>query len=68
VAHFRYVGSAPPRADGTYEFRVRSKKFSVTFQPNQIFEIPDDQTFVLKCIRGHLDWSTKQLAYEEVVT
>lgn len=67
MALFRYIGPAPPRADNTYEFRVRSKGFSVTFQPNEIFQIPDDQPFVLKCIRGHIDWETKKKDYEELL-
>lgn len=66
MARFRYVGSAPPRADGTYLFRVKASHFEISFHPDEVFEIPDTETFVLKCIRGHLDWMTKQLAYEEV--
>lgn len=67
MALFRYIGPAPPRADGTYVFRVPQKQFQVVFHPDEIFEIPDTETFVLKCIRGHIDWATKQKAYEEVI-
>lgn len=67
MALFRYIGSAPPRPDGTYQFRVRAKKFSVTFSEGETFEVPDNETFVLQCIRGHLDWETQTPDYEEVV-
>jgi hypothetical protein len=67
MAKFRYVGSAMPRADGTYAFRVPQKKFELTFYPADVFDIPDSELFVLKCIRGHIDWETKQKAYEEIV-
>ena len=67
MAQFRYIGTAPPRADGTYEFRVKSKGFSVTFLPGEAFVVPDDQPFVLKCIKGHIDFFSKEKDYQEVV-
>ena len=67
MARFKYIGPHPPRQDGTYAFRVRSKGFEVTFGPNEEFEIPDSETFVLKCIRGHIDFSTQQKDYQEIV-
>jgi len=67
MAQFRYIGSAPPRPDGTYTFRVRSKNFSVTFNDGETFEVPDSEEFVLKCIRGILDFDTQTNSYEEVL-
>jgi uncharacterized protein (UPF0261 family) len=67
MAQFRYIGSDLPRADGTYAFRVRSKGFEVVFRPGEVFTVPDDQSFVLKCIEGHIEWSTKQKDYQKVV-
>jgi len=71
MAQFRYIGKAPPMTDGKYRYRVRQVGFEVEFEPDEIFTIPDNQTFVLKCIRGMMeyDWSTRgQIkAYEEIV-
>lgn len=67
MAKFKYVGSAQPRPDGTYEFRVRAKKFAITFEVNEVFEIPDSETFVIKCIRGIKDFNTQTCAYEEII-
>jgi len=71
MAQFRYIGKAPPMANGKYRYRVKQANFQVEFDPDEIFEIPDSETFVLKCIRGQMeyDWSDRgQIkAYEEIV-
>lgn len=70
MAQFKYIGKAPPMVNGKYRFRVRQVNFQVEFEPNEVFTIPDSETFVLKCIRGMMeyDWDTRgQIqAYEEI--
>ena len=71
MAQFRYIGKAPPMANGKYKYRVRSAGFEVEFDDGATFEIPDTETWVLKCIRGQmeydLDTGGQIKSYEEIV-
>jgi len=72
MAQFKYIGKAPPMASGKYKYRVRAVNFEIEFAPDEVFTIPDTETWVLKCIRGHreYDWDTKAQipSYEEIIS
>jgi hypothetical protein len=72
MPQFRYIGNAPPMASGKYKYRVRQAGFEIEFSPGETFTIPETEPFVLKCIRGQMeyDWDTRgQIqAYEEIVS
>ena len=71
MPQFRYIGNAPPMANGKYKYRVRSVGFEIEFSPGEIFEVPDSEAWAVKCLRGQMeyDWDTKgQIkSYEEIV-